>query len=109
MEHQGERADSLRAAWTYARKVLIVAARLTAENDVTGAAEFEDGLITRRSTFQKFYEQQELRDWITSTLGQTPVAAAPGVFYVFRDSAPRRDGSRYRVVAQFDRSQNRLR
>jgi DNA phosphorothioation-associated putative methyltransferase len=98
VENPTERADSLRTAWTFARKLLIIAARLKAENDITEAAEFEDGLITRRSTFQRFYEQQELRDWIASTLGQTPVAATPGVFYVFRDSEQQEEfiASRYR-------------
>ena len=51
--------------------------------------EHEDGCLTSRGTFQKFFEQQELRNWIDSTLGVQAVAAAPGVFYVFRDEAER--------------------
>ena len=98
IESPKERAESLRNAWEHARKVLIIAARLKADHDTTGIAEYEDGCLTQRSTFQKFYEQHELREWITSTLGQSPVAAAPGVFYVFRDSEQQEEflASRYR-------------
>ena len=31
--------------------------------------------------------QDELRDWTQTTIGRSCVAAAPGVFYVFRDTA----------------------
>ena len=47
-----------------------------------------DGLITRTGTFQKFYEQAELSAWIEQALGIQPLAAAPGIFYVFRDPRP---------------------
>ena len=88
VERADERAESLRDAWGYAKSVLVIAARLKAENDATFAA-YEDGCITRLQTFQKFYEQHELREWIADTLGETPIAAAPGVFYVFRDASSR--------------------
>jgi DNA phosphorothioation-associated putative methyltransferase len=44
-----------------------------------------DGIVTRLRTFQKFFEQQELRAWLDQTLDCQSVADAPGVFYVFRD------------------------
>ena len=42
-------------------------------------------MITSTGTFQKFYEQAELAAWIEQALGIQPLAAAPGIFYVFRD------------------------
>jgi DNA phosphorothioation-associated putative methyltransferase len=111
VERPDERAASLRDAWGYARSVLIVAARLKAEYDARFST-YEDGCVTRLQTFQKFYEQQELRDWITATLGEVPVAAAPGVFYVFRDDAARESfiASRYhrRVAAPRIRLSDKL-
>ncbi len=97
VERPDERAQLLRDAWGYARRVLVIAARLKAEVDGE-FAEFEDGVITRLKTFQKYYEQHELREWIAGALGETPIAAAPGVFYVFRDEATRESfvASRYR-------------
>ena len=46
-----------------------------------------DGLVTRTGTFQKFFTQPELANWVEETLGVRPLAAAPGIFYVFRDPA----------------------
>lgn len=91
IEDAGERADTLRAAWRLAERVMVVSARLKADlgnSDEPGAA-FADGQLTRVQTFQKLYEQQELRTWIGLTLGVPPVAAGPGVFYVFRDASAR--------------------
>ena len=87
IEDLEERAVALCAAWELAQKLLIVAARLewearTVEGDFQG-----DGIVTRKRTFQKFFAQDELRDWIRRTIGRPGVAAAPGVFYVFRDTA----------------------
>ena len=46
---------------------------------------FGDGYVTARGTFQKYFTQQELRDFIVRALGEAPVAFAPGIFVVFRD------------------------
>lgn len=91
IENLDERCDVLRAAWALTGKTLIVAARLRADLGTAqepGSA-FNDGRLTRIWTFQKFYEQQELRSWIDSTLSVASVAAAPGIFYVFRSDDDR--------------------
>lgn len=51
------------------------------------------------------FEQHELRDWIESTLGESTVAAAPGIFYVFKDPTAREAYS----VSRFARSDVRPR
>ncbi|SDU48198.1 DNA phosphorothioation-associated putative methyltransferase [Jiangella alkaliphila] len=85
IEHPTERADTLRSAWKLARRLLIVSARLTWEaRDLIGVPH-ADGMITRAGTFQRFYDQNELAIWIEDTIGVRPLAAAPGIFYVFRD------------------------
>ncbi|MEV0156001.1 DNA phosphorothioation-associated putative methyltransferase [Micromonospora sp. NPDC050686] len=87
IERVDERAQALRSAWDLARQVLIVSSRLTWDaRDLVGRP-LADGLVTKTGTFQKFYEQAELATWIEQTLNVQPHAAAPGVFYVFRDSA----------------------
>ena len=87
IEDPEERAVVLYAAWTLAQKLLIVSARLEWEAR-TVAGDFQgDGIVTSKRTFQKFYAQDELRDWITAITGQSCVAAAPGIFYVFRNTA----------------------
>ena len=87
IEDPKERAETLGKAWNLSERMLIVSARLTNEIRSGGWVPYGDGYITQRDTFQKFYEQQELRTWIDQTLGVASMAAAPGVFYVFRDAA----------------------
>ncbi len=89
IEHQAERAEVLNAAWQLSRSLLVVAARISVDGVNEGEFEFGDGVITRIQTFQKYYTQQELRTYIEHTLSVEAVPAAPGVFYVFRNSTLR--------------------
>ncbi|WP_348771525.1 DNA phosphorothioation-associated putative methyltransferase [Azospirillum sp. SYSU D00513] len=90
IESAAERQEVLRRAWSLARRVLVVAARLTDETPAArSTSPFADGVLTRIGTFQKFYDQQELRTWIDQVLEMPSVAAAPGIFYVFRDPEER--------------------
>jgi DNA phosphorothioation-associated putative methyltransferase len=87
IEDAAERAAVLQDAWSLARKLLVVSARLSIEaKEDSLLSPYIDGYITSRGTFQRFYEQHELRDWIKEVLGVTSIAVAPGIFYVFRDS-----------------------
>ena len=80
----------LRKAWALADQVLIVSARLAFDSRALRASySYADGCVTNRGTFQKFFEQHELRDWISRTLEASPVPASPGIFYVFRDEQVR--------------------
>lgn len=94
-----ERASVLKLAWSLAQKLLIVSARLSieAKNGVSSSP-FSDGYVTSRGTFQKYYDQRELCDWLDEVLGLQSVAVAPGVFYLFRDSDLRQSfgASRFR-------------
>jgi DNA phosphorothioation-associated putative methyltransferase len=99
IESPTERRDALSRAWSLAEKTLIVSARLMMDARSLGEAQdYSDGCITGRGTFQKFYDQNELRNWIDQTLGALSVPAAPGIFYVFRNEEARTAfmASRYR-------------
>jgi len=84
IEDPQERTETLRAAWKLTQRALIVAARVDFQAPLQEAEEYADGVVTSRGTFQKFYSQPELRDWIDDTLDVMSVAAAPGIFFVFR-------------------------
>ena len=84
-----ERTEVLQRAWRLARQVLVVAARLTHDQKNTRGDDYRDGLLTVRGTFQKFFDQSELRELLRSALGEEPCAAEPGVFFVFRDEGLR--------------------
>lgn len=85
IERPAERAEVLRAAWILAEGVLVVSARMLWDSRDLVGRPLGDGLVTRTGTFQKFYDQTELANWIERTLGVKPHAAAPGIYYVFRD------------------------
>jgi DNA phosphorothioation-associated putative methyltransferase len=87
IERADERAETLRSAWALARELLIVSSRLTWDARNLIGRPVGDGVITKTGTFQKFYEQSELAVWIEATLGVQALAAAPGIFYVFRNPA----------------------
>jgi DNA phosphorothioation-associated putative methyltransferase len=112
IEDAKERTETLREAFRLCRRLLIVSARLSFEARATRAEEFGDGLLTRRGTFQKFFAQDELRDWIDTILGARSVAAAPGIFIVFRDDTLRQAFQlaryRQRATAATERISDRL-
>jgi DNA phosphorothioation-associated putative methyltransferase len=86
IEDQDERKDALVQAYKLSQKALIVSALLDiSSNQSIYAKEHGDGHVTSRSTFQKLYTQFELREYINQTLDVDAIAAAPGVFYVFKD------------------------
>jgi len=89
IENPRERHETLERAWSLSRRLLVVAARLDIEKKRLEAEAYADGLRTSRDTFQKLYAQQELRDWVAGVTSTTPVPAAPGVLFVFRDEADR--------------------
>lgn len=86
IESVEERIEALQHAYALATQMLSVAAMVT-NSDQGNGRRFGDGVITRRSTFQKYYSQAELRQFVESTLAEEAYPAAPGIFYVFRDRA----------------------
>ena len=89
IEEPDERIGALRQAWSYCERALVVAARVDIQAKAETATEHADGVVTARGTFQKFYTQPELRDFIEDVLGQKSVAAGPGIFFVFRSEQDR--------------------
>jgi len=83
IENIDERAETLRRAFSLAQRLLVVSVMLADQN--TGGQPFRDGILTARGTFQKYYTQREIRDFIEQVLGESPIPVAPGVLYIFRD------------------------
>jgi hypothetical protein len=91
IEDPAERLEALVEAHRYARRLLVVSA-LIRETVATERAEaFADGVLTKRGTFQKFYEQQELQQFLEDALETTVVPAGLGMFYAFRDPIDQQD------------------
>ena len=84
IESPTERRKALQRAWALTREVLIVAAQVVVAQGEDQIA-YGDGVVTSRNTFQKYYDQQELKHYIDSTLGVDAVPVALGIYFVFRD------------------------
>ena len=85
IEDRHERAETLIAAYSFARRALSIAVMPLSKYTFDGLKPYGDGYVTARGTFQKYFAQQELRDFIAEALGDAPIAFAPGIFVVFRD------------------------
>lgn len=85
IESPEERAETLGKAWSHCRRAMVVAARIAVGGRGNSEVEYNDGVLTRLGTFQKYFSQAELRAYLESQLGVEAVPAAPGVFYLFRD------------------------
>lgn len=89
IEDPNEREQVIADAWNHARQVLLVATRPTSEARVEGGRPWGDGLQTSRGTFQKFYDQLELRRWVEAVLATNAVSVEPGIVFVFREEVAR--------------------
>jgi DNA phosphorothioation-associated putative methyltransferase len=100
IEDFDERIGALVGAYALCRHVLAVSAMLEGAGKLGRA--YRDGVLTGRNTFQKYFTQAQLQQFIESVLDEAAIPAAPGVFYVFRSRSQeqqfllRRQGSRTR-------------
>src|SRR5207302_11494949 len=85
-DHAG-RLQALEGAFSLATVVLAVASMLATDGQPTYGRSYQDGVVTSRNTFQKYYTQAELQQFIEAALDEDAYPAAPGVFYVFKDRA----------------------
>jgi DNA phosphorothioation-associated putative methyltransferase len=84
IEDLDERVEALRRAYACANGVLAVAAMLASQQPPDGRVH-GDGYLTSRNTFQKYFTQVQLRDFIEHVLDESAIAVGPGVFFVFKD------------------------
>src|ERR1700722_6641404 len=87
VEDPEERARTLRAAWELSQQTLVVAAQVLVNGRGKNPVEFGDGVLTGRGTFQKFFEQGELKTYLEEQLQAEAIPAGIGVFYVFKDES----------------------
>lgn len=89
IEDQAERREALLKAWELTKKVLIVSAQILISDRDRGVMAYSDGVITRRNTFQKYYQQEELKAYIDQVLGVDSLPIDLGIYFVFRDESQR--------------------
>jgi len=80
-----ERSTALQNAYKLAQKILVVSAMAAKRSILKKGQPYKDGILTSIGTFQKYYYQDELRQYIEDNLNVSPIAIAPGIFYVFKN------------------------
>jgi len=85
IEDRNERVNTLQAAYDLTNKILVVSAMVAGESTISKFTPYKDGVLTNRKTFQKYYTQAELRNFIEQALDETSVAVGPGIFFIFKD------------------------
>lgn len=89
IEKPEERVETLLRAWSLCRRLLVVSAQVIMAGRGKAPVEFGDGILTTRGTFQKFYEQSELKTFIESTVDVEAIPAEIGIYYLFKDETAR--------------------
>jgi len=87
IEKPNERREALLKAWELCQKALIVSAQVLISDIAQGQIAYSDGIVSSRNTFQKYFEQEELKTYIDQVLGVDSVPVALGIYFVFRDEA----------------------
>lgn len=85
IENTKERAEAIRRAFDLTQRVLAVAVLIGGRTVYERHRLYRDGVLTQRGTFQKYFTQAEIRDYLATELARDPIALAPGVFFVFKD------------------------
>ncbi len=94
-----ERREVLINAWDLAQQVLIVSAQVLVDDRRRGLIAYGDGIVTNRNTFQKYYEQEELKLYIEQVLGVEAIPAGLGIYLVFRNEAQAESFRAFRVYS----------
>ena len=85
IESPSERIHTLKKAYTLSKKFLVASVMLGSESITSKFEEYGDGVITSRNTFQKYYTQNEFREYLEGSIGESAIAVGPGLFYIFKD------------------------
>jgi DNA phosphorothioation-associated putative methyltransferase len=85
VEDPAERVATLLSAWGLARKLLVVSVLVKGAPEPGESEAYQDGVLTSRHTFQKYFAQQEAQQFLEDALEHIAVPVALGIFYVFRD------------------------
>ncbi len=81
IEDPDERNHALCLAFSLTRRVLCVSVRLAGTGTGTPCG---DGVITSRSTFQRYFTQRELMEYVQNVLGCSCLSVGPGIVIIYQ-------------------------
>ena len=85
IEDPAERVETLLDAYSITDKLLVVATLLTTTVTAKNLRPYKDGYLTGINTFQKYFEQAEIQQFLEDTLNTVATPVSPGIFYIFKD------------------------
>jgi DNA phosphorothioation-associated putative methyltransferase len=85
IEEPRERLQTICRAFDLSRQCLAVAVMILGKSATECHKPYRDGFLTSRGTFQKYYRQEELKEFLDAALHTEAIAVAPGIFFVFKD------------------------
>jgi DNA phosphorothioation-associated putative methyltransferase len=96
IEDPAERVEALHQAFRLANRVLSIGVMLQSYD--SNGLPFNDGVLTSRSTFQKYFTQGEIKCYVEDVLQTEAFMVGPGVAFVFSDKTWQQafEASRYR-------------
>ncbi len=83
IENPAERIEALQRSFSLTRTALVASVMLHS-SDRPGKP-YRDGYLTSRNTFQKYFSQDEFKDYLEVVLQQDPIMIGPGIALVFKD------------------------
>lgn len=83
IEDPAERVEAIQRAFALANIAIVISVMLYSK-DRSGSP-YRDGFLTSRNTFQKYFSQEELKDYLESVLSLEPIMIGPGIALIFSD------------------------
>ena len=110
IEDPAERVEAVLDAWHHTRRLLLVSTLIAGQEAYDDVLTFGDGVITRRDTFQKFFEPADIQALLEDTLHTEAAPVGLGIYLVFRDTADLHDflASRARRFIDWESLSRRL-
>ena len=85
IENQNERHKTLKKAFTISQKALVFSVMLEHQANLHFAKPLNDGFVTTKNTFQKYYNHEEIVSLVFVLLGERAIKLDNGVYLVFKD------------------------
>lgn len=104
-----ERIEALKEAFSLCTELLVVSVMHEHQENYNTITPYNDGLITKINTFQKYYKQEEISSYLELTLDTEPMAIGLGLFYVFKAEEAKQDFIARTVRRRLDWTQLRVR
>lgn len=83
IDDPAERVEALRKAFALTQRVMSVGVMLY--TGTSPGRPYRDGFLTSRNTFQKYFSQDEFKDYLEHVLATEAFLVGPGVAFVFAD------------------------